>query len=309
MNKIEEDARRQREEDWTNAPSDILIRGPDRTEAELLLHEAGHVSVTIRQFNEGEMRQLTWANVVDSLTSKSSSAVREVLSAVMKRLPFEAYFWECAPLSAATTQTRLFEFVAMRAHNLVGIEVDQVSFSEHLSAFTGQPVSKMFNNLGGDASLIAPAAALDDVWPYAHAATFFRHAPAGQLDAQWQTLGKALNKLLWKDRPETVYWVSTEGTGTHWLHMRLDSRPKYYHHWAFRSPTYGILRGAEELTAATCSTEMKSMLRKDLRATTKENMTNGKDATNGAEPNGSNGLTRKSRDKRTFTMKLFKPVS
>ena len=31
-------------------------------------------------------------------------------------------------------------------------------------------------------------------------------------------------------------WLSTEGSGVPWLHVRLDSRPKYYHHAAYAEP-------------------------------------------------------------------------
>jgi len=29
-------------------------------------------------------------------------------------------------------------------------------------------------------------------------------------------------------------WLSTAGGGVSWLHVRLDDRPKYYHHAAYR---------------------------------------------------------------------------
>ncbi len=31
-------------------------------------------------------------------------------------------------------------------------------------------------------------------------------------------------------------WLSTAGAGVSWLHVRLDTRPKYYHHGPYRQP-------------------------------------------------------------------------
>jgi len=31
-----------------------------------------------------------------------------------------------------------------------------------------------------------------------------------------------------------TFWVSTSGLGVAWLHVRVDSKPKYYSHEAYR---------------------------------------------------------------------------
>ena len=44
--------------------------------------------------------------------------------------------------------------------------------------------------------------------------------------ALWRTVGEAVSERI-TDRP---LWLSTAGGGVAWLHVRLDSRPKYYGH-------------------------------------------------------------------------------
>lgn len=58
---------------------------------------------------------------------------------------------------------------------------------------------------------------------YAHLAVFVRHGPSAQIHALWASIGPAVRQRL-DERP---LWLSTAGSGVAWLHLRLDSRPKY----------------------------------------------------------------------------------
>jgi hypothetical protein len=55
-------------------------------------------------------------------------------------------------------------------------------------------------------------------------AAFIRDAPEAQKHELWQAVGAAMAARL-DARP---VWLSTAGMGVSWLHIRLDSRPKYY---------------------------------------------------------------------------------
>jgi len=184
-------------------------------------------------------RQLTWQDALVGLSAESP-AFRELMSKTMQELPFDAFFWECAPVSVATCGRRLFEFVALHAPTLELAAADGRAFAEHLDPYNGKLLSKPFKNLGGDCVLVAPARALDDVEAYAHIATFFRGAPEEQQDQHWLTLGRTIDNRLREVGPYTNVWVSTDGQGVSWLHMRLDSRPKYYHYKAYQNPEYGL---------------------------------------------------------------------
>ena len=65
---------------------------------------------------------------------------------------------------------------------------------------------------------------LDANTDYAHLASFVRSATAPQQGAFWQAVGEAVRDSLSAQR----LWLSTSGLGVYWLHVRLDSRPKYY---------------------------------------------------------------------------------
>lgn len=83
-----------------------------------------------------------------------------------------------------------------------------------------------FGSLGGDAVLIAPSATGD----YPHLAAFLRAAPADQIDGFFQAIGHAIASWSGPEPP----WLSPAGMGVPWLHARLDTRPKYFRHAAYR---------------------------------------------------------------------------
>ena len=95
------------------------------------------------------------------------------------------------------------------------------TFAGHFGKHTG-PVGR-FSNFSGDAMLVVPAP-LDANTDYSHLAAFVRGAPVSQQRAFWQAVGEAVRGSL----SERVLWLSTSGLGVYWLHVRLDSRPKYY---------------------------------------------------------------------------------
>ena len=86
-----------------------------------------------------------------------------------------------------------------------------------------------FPNLGGDAVLVVPAP-ISPADSYVHLARFLRGAPKVQVDRFWMRAGEAMADRI-SDQP---LWLSTAGLGVSWLHLRLDSRPKYYRHLAYR---------------------------------------------------------------------------
>ena len=93
-----------------------------------------------------------------------------------------------------------------------------------------------FRNLSGDAFLIVPKPIPRDKNDsfYGHLAAFARGAPGPQLDAFWKQVATQYLQELSLNRNKPL-WLSTCGTGVAWLHVRLDSRPKYYSHSPFKT--------------------------------------------------------------------------
>ena len=100
--------------------------------------------------------------------------------------------------------------------------VDRETFGEH---FRPDCESATFGSLGGDAILVAPCPAGPGS-DYAHLAKFVRTAPQERQLAFWRAVGEAMESRV----GTTPVWLSTSGHGVAWLHVRLDSRPKYYLH-------------------------------------------------------------------------------
>lgn len=158
----------------------------------------------------------------------SSEAFRTALLTELARAPFPAYFWETPALTSSSLE-RPFEYVISDAPGLAGASPEVEAFAEHFdgAADSGDVVS--FENLGRDALLVVPCPKAEHVH-YAHLAAFVRGAPEAQTHALLVALGNAVLGRV-SARP---LWVSTAGMGVYWLHVRLDSRPKYYRYAAYK---------------------------------------------------------------------------
>ncbi|MCB0628624.1 MAG: hypothetical protein R2824_12180 [Saprospiraceae bacterium] len=138
--------------------------------------------------------------------------------------PFPAYFWELPPVTLDTLELP-FEFVLVNSTTLARVQANSRPFHNW---FTDEPVV-VFPNIGGDATLVVPTPKVSKN-TYTHLAQFVRHAPEEQIDRFWQEVGRTYHKNLSNQK----LWLSTSGLGVYWLHIRLDSRPKYYTHEAYR---------------------------------------------------------------------------
>ncbi len=134
---------------------------------------------------------------------------------------FPAFFWEHPPLSVETFD-REAEFVLVAAPGLAGLDPEPGPFERH---FDREPDADVvaFENLGGDALLIAPRP-LGPLPAYPHLAAFVRRAPQSQVRSLWRCAAAAVRENLGR----SPRWLSTAGLGVSWLHLRIDSSPKYY---------------------------------------------------------------------------------
>ena len=158
----------------------------------------------------------------------SSEAFRAALIDELARAPFAAYFWETPPTTIATS-TRPFEYVVTDAPGLASAASETEAFREHFSKDDDADGVVTFRNLGGDATLVVPCP-LAELAVYAHVAAFVRDAHESQRHALFRAIGAAAVASS-SERPQ---WISTAGMGVYWLHVRLDSRPKYYRHAPYK---------------------------------------------------------------------------
>jgi hypothetical protein len=167
---------------------------------------------------------LTFRQLFDLL--KKNSDFTAWYTDQLKSSRFSSFFWEHPPLTRATID-RNAEFALVNAPMFENLRPNAAPFRAYFT--TGEIVT--FRNLGGDATLIAPSP-VNSSPGYAHLATFLHGAPASQVHALWKCVGHTICKSL-SDKP---IWLSTSGLGVAWLHIRLDSSPKYYQHQPYKLP-------------------------------------------------------------------------
>jgi hypothetical protein len=166
-----------------------------------------------------------------NLFADSSSGIHDffndLLRSHFKRIQNDgAYFFEC-PAITASNVTIDFEFVLIPSSALTKVKADSHAFSKHLAEADLNQSVVSFPNIGGDSLLIVPCPDVKNTCNYAHLADFIRTAPTIQANYLWQKVAEETIKRL-SDRQKL--WISTSGLGVSWLHIRLDSIPKYYNY-------------------------------------------------------------------------------
>ena len=151
---------------------------------------------------------------------QSDSRFRDFFNSLLAASTFSAFRWETPPVTRSTIK-RDFEFVLLDSPSLAR-EPDRNTFARQFAAADADGIT-VFENLGRDAVLVVPAPG-DAGGGYDQLARFVREAPESLWHPLWSCVGQAVTNRL-SDRP---LWLSTAGGGVAWLHVRLDSRPKYY---------------------------------------------------------------------------------
>lgn len=169
--------------------------------------------------------RLSYAAFLERL--REDESFREDWIELLAEAPFAAYCWETPPVKRCSID-RPFEFMLLAAPSLSDARPEPGPFRQHFANASDREVV-VFPNLGGDAVLLAPTPRAN-LASYPHLAAFSRLAPRDQQHTLWQVVGEVMQAAL-GDQP---IWLSTAGTGVYWLHLRLDSYPKYYIWAAYR---------------------------------------------------------------------------
>lgn len=174
-----------------------------------------------------EAGAVSWREFVDGLCDERR--LRGALSEVIAASSHAAVYWETPGVTEARVG-QAFEMVTVAAPALQSQRARPDAFAAQLGG-AGEDV-RCFDNLGKDARLVVPCP-LGPPFAYAHLARFVREGPGEQVDALWRRVGAAMREW-WSMRPATPVWISTSGGGVPWLHVRLDTRPKYYSYAPYR---------------------------------------------------------------------------
>jgi hypothetical protein len=159
---------------------------------------------------------------------RNDADFRGLFNAQLAAVPFAAFRWETSSVNAATLSNREFECVVVNDPNLE-CPADARTFAKFFRSHAKNDVAT-FPNLSGDAVLVVPCPQAKLTYP--HLATFVRQAPEIQQHALWQQVAEAM----FCELPKRTVWLNTAGAGVAWLHVRLDSRPKYYWYRPYKQP-------------------------------------------------------------------------
>jgi hypothetical protein len=152
---------------------------------------------------------------------REDEAFRSFFVSLLVNASFPAFRWETPPITTSTA-AREFEFVLLDAPGLARAP-DSQAFAKQFRSAKSDRLAIAFPNLGSDAVLVVPCPS-GPAAAYVHLAAFVRQAPEAQVHDLWRVVGEAMEARLGTD----PIWLSTAGMGVSWLHVRLDSRPKYY---------------------------------------------------------------------------------
>jgi len=145
---------------------------------------------------------------------------RDYFHSLVASTPYEAIRWETPPVTLETCGLP-FECVLLESLELLKT-ADSSSFSEHFRNAKQDGVVT-FENLGRDALLVVPTPPATKITS-PHLKAFAEHASSRQTHAFWQAVGQSFATRL-NQKP---IWLNTAGAAVPWLHLRIDSRPKYF---------------------------------------------------------------------------------
>lgn len=151
---------------------------------------------------------------------------------ILKNCKFKSYFFETPPVQIKVYDKIPFEFVLVDAVRLNNIKSDKNAFQQN---FTND-FTVSFENLSKNALLIVPCPRdMDIIHQYAQLATFVREAKIDEIYSLLKLTALKMDEVVKKNKP---IWLSTSGLGVYWLHMRIDTFPKYYTYFEYRNKKY-----------------------------------------------------------------------
>lgn len=189
---------------------------------------SGHFEAHLTSENRGNVLRYTLSNEHGKLTYRDvldlwrgDTQFTDFYISLFKKCGFSSYVWETPPVSFNTLD-HAFEFVLCNTPAASQLP-DRDTYSSYFDTSESTDGVVAFNNLGGDALLVTPSP-MRATADYSNFTAFFRESPLSQQRGLWRELSKHIRARI-SDQP---IWVSVAAGGISWLHVRLDSTPKYY---------------------------------------------------------------------------------
>lgn len=168
-------------------------------------------------------RRLSFEEVINLW--QTSADFRFFYTEILFTCEYDAFYWEHPP-NKLTTISQDYEFVLIESRPLSRVKPDPQPFRAFIN---GSDKVASFFNLGKDARLVCPKNE-SELTNYSSLSKFVRTGDSGQVDLFWQKVGEEYALELCNDWK----WLSTSGLGVYWLHVRIDTIPKYYSYKPYR---------------------------------------------------------------------------
>lgn len=188
--------------------------------------EQGENTVRFRVKN-GELN-LCFEDVFELWASNSKFV--EFYKDELIKLNYEAFYWE-HPAIKKEFLNKKYECILQRSRPLEHLPIDESAFIDYINS---KEQAADFMNLGKNARLIVPTKKTDKEI-YNHMSKFIRLAAQEQIIELFKRVG---NSILEKIESKKLIWLNTAGLGVIWLHIRMDTIPKYYKTTRYKEPDF-----------------------------------------------------------------------
>lgn len=146
------------------------------------------------------------------------------------KLNYKAFYWEHPAIKKEFLEKK-YECILQRARSLEHLPSNENAFSEYIHSMD-QVVD--FMNLGKNARLVVPTKKTNQEI-YNHLGKFIRFAEDEQIIEVFKRTGVTILEEVEKTK---LIWLNTAGLGVIWLHIRMDTRPKYYKTKKYKNPDF-----------------------------------------------------------------------
>lgn len=161
---------------------------------------------------------------------QSNSAFVEFYTEALIQFGFEAFYWEHPALKKEFLH-QPYECTVQRSQPLEQLPINERAFKDYIHS-EEQVVD--FRNIGKDARLVVPTKQTNQAI-YNHLGRFIRLAAQQQIIATFNRIGST---VLEEIDQQKLIWLNTAGLGVIWLHIRMDTRPKYYKTTRYKASIY-----------------------------------------------------------------------
>ena len=158
-----------------------------------------------------------WENQLSEWAHKSAGPASIIAAAKTNR----QFLWRTNKCEVLASKSKLFMDEIVYVNNLPK-QQDYSQFEEHFNDASSKLVVS-FANLSGTSILVVPTPMPGK--NFATISDFTREASLLQKQALWKQVAFEVHRLVQKG---TRVWVSTHGYGVPYLHVRIDTSPKYY---------------------------------------------------------------------------------